>query len=476
MGAVGFLKGWLEGQGIAHRAYELNGLPSIVAAVGDGPATLVWNAHVDVVPAARREQFTPWRQDGRLYGRGAYDMKGALAAMLAALADLAVDRDSIPGVKVKLLIVPDEESEEDSSQPKSSEFLAQEGHLGQFVVCGEPTDLAIGVQSKGVLVLRIDVEGRAAHGSTPWLGDNAVLKAIGSTSGCCELPFASGRSPLYERPSINIGRIRGGDVVNIVPDHCRLDVDIRYLPNQDPDEVLRQVRSLGGQVTPIYELPPATLDPDEAHVRLLREAVRLAGRRRCARGRPRRRQRRRLLPRPRHPGRRVRPGRRRPPRSRGVRRDRVAGALPADPGRVRAGALTRSQSRVGNLPARGEGRVYTAQRPAHAGIRSFKDPVCRQRPRHSQLRPAADLTDSPRASRRCRSTTRAASGAATALGADRAVDGRLAAGAGAGGGGRGGLVGARPGRRRSATSAPRSRAHRATSRSCRPTTSRPWRW
>ena len=273
MGAVGFLKGWLEGQGIAHRAYELNGLPSIVAAVGDGPATLVWNAHVDVVPAARREQFTPWRQDGRLYGRGAYDMKGALAAMLAALADLAVDRDSIPGVKVKLLIVPDEESEEDSSQPKSSEFLAQEGHLGQFVVCGEPTDLAIGVQSKGVLVLRIDVEGRAAHGSTPWLGDNAVLKAMRLYQRLLELPFASGRSPLYEHPSINIGRIRGGEVVNIVPDHCRLDVDIRYLPNQDPDEVLRQVRSLGGQVTPIYELPPATLDPDEAHVRLLREAV-----------------------------------------------------------------------------------------------------------------------------------------------------------------------------------------------------------
>jgi len=274
MGAIGFLKGWLEGQGISHRTYEVNGLPSIVAAVGDGPTTLVWNAHVDVVPAAHREQFTPWQRDGRLYGRGAYDMKGALAAMLAALADLAGSRDSIPGVKVKLLIVPDEESEEDSNQPKSSKFLASEGHLGQFVVCGEPTDLAIGVQSKGVLVVRIDVEGRAAHGSTPWLGQNAVLKAFELYGRLLQLPFASGNSPLYERPSINIGRIRGGDVVNIVPDRCRLDVDIRYLPNQDPDDVLRQVRSLGAEVTPIYELPPATLDPEEPHVLLLREAVR----------------------------------------------------------------------------------------------------------------------------------------------------------------------------------------------------------
>jgi succinyl-diaminopimelate desuccinylase len=269
---MGFLKGWLEGQGIAHRTYEVNGLPSIVAAVGDGPATLIWNAHVDVVPA-RSEQFSPWQVDGRLYGRGAYDMKGGLAGMLAALADLSQAREMIPGLKVKLLIVPDEESEEDSNQPKSSAFLASEGHLGEFVVCGEPTNLEIGVQAKGVLVVRVDVEGRAAHGSTPWLGHNAVLKAFELYRRILQLPFASGSSELYEHPSINIGRIRGGEVVNIVPDRCRMDVDIRYLPNQSPDEVLRQLRSLGAEVTPIYEMPPATLDPGEQHVRVLREAV-----------------------------------------------------------------------------------------------------------------------------------------------------------------------------------------------------------
>ncbi|MDX6593458.1 MAG: succinyl-diaminopimelate desuccinylase [Gaiellales bacterium] len=272
-GSMGFLKGWLEGQGIAHRQYDVNGLPAIVAAVGEGPATLIWNAHVDVVPG-RQEQFSPWRVDGRLYGRGAYDMKGALAGMLAALADLSAARDSISGVKVKLLIVPDEESEEDSTRQKASSVLAEEGHVGEFVICGEPTDLEIGIQSKGVLVLRIDVEGRAAHGSTPWLGDNAVLKAIDLYQRIHELPFARGRSELYERPSVNIGRIQGGDVVNKVPDHCRIDVDIRYLPNQDPHEVLRQVRGLGAEVTPIYELPPATLDPGDPHVRALSETVR----------------------------------------------------------------------------------------------------------------------------------------------------------------------------------------------------------
>ena len=62
--------------------------------------------------------------------------------------------------------------------------------------------------------------------------------------------------------------------MNIVPDHCRMDVDVRYLPNQAPEEVLRQLRSLGADVTPIYELPPAALDPGDSHVQILREAVR----------------------------------------------------------------------------------------------------------------------------------------------------------------------------------------------------------
>ncbi len=270
--AVGFVKGWLEARGIAHREYEVNGLPALVAAVGDGPATLVWNSHVDVVPA-RREQFSPWRVDGKLYGRGAYDMKGALGAMLAGLADLARAPELIPNLKVKLLIVPDEEAEEDSAQGKASAFLADEGHLGQFVICGEPTNLEIGVQSKGVLVCRFDVSGRAAHGATPWLGDNAILKAIEIYKKVAELPFAEERSELFEGPSINIGRISGGEVVNSVPDSCRMDVDVRYLPNQDPQEVLRQLRSLGADVVPIYELPPATLDPGEAHVQVLRETV-----------------------------------------------------------------------------------------------------------------------------------------------------------------------------------------------------------
>ena len=97
----------------------------------------------------------------------------------------------------------------------------------------------------------------AAHGSTPWLGDNAVLKAIDVFRQIESLPFARESSDLFDRPSINLGRIVGGDALNKVPDPCAIDVDIRYLPGQDPDEILRarsaRCRTRSGQGLP----PPA---------------------------------------------------------------------------------------------------------------------------------------------------------------------------------------------------------------------------
>jgi succinyl-diaminopimelate desuccinylase len=271
--AVGFLQGWLEGQGIGHSVVEVNGRPAIVAAVGAGPRTLILSSHVDVVPG-HPDQFTPLRENGSLYGRGAYDMKGALAAMLAALADLAPDPAALAGARVKLLIAPDEESDAASIDAKATARLADAGNLGEFAICGEPTDLHIGVQAKGALVVRFDVRGRSAHGSTPWLGQNAVLKAIDLYHRIGELPFASERSELFEGPSVSLGRIAGGQAVNAVPDHCRMDLDIRHLPTQDPDDVMRQVRSLDPDATLLYQVPAAQLNPHNDHVKLLRTVVR----------------------------------------------------------------------------------------------------------------------------------------------------------------------------------------------------------
>ena len=136
--------------------------------------------------------------------------------------------------------------------------------LGDFAITGEPTDLHIGIQAKGVLALRIEVTGTSAHGSTPWVGDNAVLKAIDVFRQIESLPFARESSDLFDRPSINLGRIVGGDAINKVPDLCVIDVDVRYLPGQDADEIQRpRSTRCDARVVKAFHRRPAIVERDE---------------------------------------------------------------------------------------------------------------------------------------------------------------------------------------------------------------------
>jgi succinyl-diaminopimelate desuccinylase len=272
--AAGFVKGWLESRDIEARDLHVGGLPVLIAEVGprgedsgrEVPC-VVLHGHLDVVPG-QADQFEPRIEDDRLYGRGAYDMKGGLAAMMCALKDLErQDR-----VRVRLICVPDEESEE--LDVRSTDAIVRMGLGGSFAITGEPTDLHIGVEAKGVLAMRIEVHGRAAHSSTPWLGDNAVLKAVDVFRAIESLPFSRQSSELFDRPSINLGRIQGGDALNKVPDTCTMAVDIRYLPGQDPEEILGQVRAIPEvEVTRTFLHPPVSVSRTNPYVRALREAV-----------------------------------------------------------------------------------------------------------------------------------------------------------------------------------------------------------
>ncbi|MBA3866516.1 MAG: M20/M25/M40 family metallo-hydrolase [Solirubrobacterales bacterium] len=266
--AAGFVKGWLEARGIEAERDEVRGLPVIKAEVGPPSApTVVLEGHLDVVPAPP-EQFQPKVDGDRLYGRGAYDMKGALAAMLLTTAAMR-EQD---GVRVRLGVVGDEESEE--GEERGCDHLVDSGFIGDFAITGEPTDLHIGVEAKGVLALRLQVGGRAAHGATPWLGDNAVLNAIDVFRSIESLPFARHSSELFDRPSINLGRIWGGDALNKVPDRCVIDVDIRYLPDQDPIAILEEVRAIpGSEAASLLTRPPASVDRGSTFVRALRESA-----------------------------------------------------------------------------------------------------------------------------------------------------------------------------------------------------------
>jgi succinyl-diaminopimelate desuccinylase len=266
--SAGFVKGWLESNEIEVKDGTKNDLPVLAATVGaaEGP-TVVLHGHIDVVPG-RPEQFQPRIDGDRLIGRGAYDMKGGLAAMMCAARDLAAQSE----VRVHFVCVSDEESDEPFD--RGTDYLVARGYVGDFAITGEPTDLRIGVQAKGVLALRIEVAGTSAHGSTPWLGDNAVLKAVDAFRSIQAMPFAREASELFDRPSISLGRILGGDRINKVPDFCAIDVDIRYLPGQDSEAILEAIRAIPDtSVEVVFSRAPVVVDRDDPHVRALAAVV-----------------------------------------------------------------------------------------------------------------------------------------------------------------------------------------------------------
>ena len=267
--AAGFVKGWLESRDIRVTDRVHEGLPVIIAEAGpaEGPI-VVFHGHVDVVPA-RPGQFEPRIEGDRLIGRGAYDMKGALAAMMCATRD-AADQD---GVRVLFVCVPDEESD-DIDDRSIDALVAGPLAAADFAITGEPTEMHVGVQSKGVLAVRLQIGGTAAHGSTPWEGDNAILKAHDAFRRIETLPFSRESSDLFDRASINLARIAGGDAFNKVPDACTIDVDIRYLPNQDPGDILAQIRTIGDlEVVKVFQRVPAIVSRSNPYVLALRDAV-----------------------------------------------------------------------------------------------------------------------------------------------------------------------------------------------------------
>ena len=266
--AAAFVYGWLEARDVEVKGDTHNGLPVLAATVGAqaGP-TITLHGHLDVVPG-HAEQFEPRIEGDRLFGRGAYDMKGGLAGMLCAVRELS-GQDK---VRVRFVCVCDEESDEQGV--RGTDYVVERGYAGDFAITGEPTNLHIGIQAKGVLALRLEVHGRSAHGATPWLGDNAVVKAVDVFRAIETLPFARESSELFDRPSISLGRILGGDAINRVPDLCAMDLDIRYLPGQDPEAILEAVRAqTDTDIVKVFHREPIVVPREDAYVQVLAEAV-----------------------------------------------------------------------------------------------------------------------------------------------------------------------------------------------------------
>ena len=242
--ALRFCSKWLDRHEITHEVIENEGRLMIHAEIGQGPTTIVWNGHVDVVPG-KIEQFNPVVEGDRLYGRGSADMKAGVAAMMEAFRRIYSAREELKQ-RIVLHIVTDEET----GGRKTSGHLVEIGRSGDFVICGEPTHLKLSVQSKGILHANVTLFGKAAHGSRPWEGTNAIEAAYKFNEQLKTLPFTKASNEYYEYPSINLAKIQAGDRYNVVPDQCDVAYDIRFVPGQNWEEIIEEMNELAQSINP----------------------------------------------------------------------------------------------------------------------------------------------------------------------------------------------------------------------------------
>jgi len=267
---------------------------------GKGGRRLIFNGHLDVVPAGDASQwkYPPYQGKvvnpageqrsiisngvkGRIYGRGASDMKGGVASFIHAIS--MIDRSKVRFDRGNLILhlVSDEESHGHQGMG----FLAQKGLIkGDAVIVGEPTGLDLVIAQKGALWLRITSFGKSAHGSRPEQGINAIEMMMHLIDRLKNIPLLK-EHPLLGKPTINIGKIQGGTKINVVPDRCQIEVDRRLLPDEKKVGVLREIKEVTESVQardPLFKYQieeidyaePSEIHPDEEIVRIGLEAGR----------------------------------------------------------------------------------------------------------------------------------------------------------------------------------------------------------
>ena len=198
--------------------------------------------HMDTVGGASPEIFQPREQNGRLHGRGACDTKGSIAAMLAALIELAGSSQRPKGTEVVFAGLVDEENGQAGSRA-----LVAKGFKADLAIVGEPTRLQVVTAHKGDLWLQLETRGKTAHGSRPELGKNAIhemarIVELFETSYARTLRRRKHR--LLGRPTVSVGTVAGGSQPNIVPDRCLISVDRRTVPGETDAGVRREIKAL----------------------------------------------------------------------------------------------------------------------------------------------------------------------------------------------------------------------------------------
>ncbi|TFU25946.1 M20 family metallopeptidase [Thermus tengchongensis] len=285
-GVVALLEGYLRERGLnPFRQEAAPGRPNLVADLGEGEGGLILEGHTDVVTPGEEVLWThpPYGavvEGGRLYGRGACDMKGGLAALIGAL--LAVKR-AFGGLKrpLRLAALADEEG-----MMLGVKAFVRAGFAGGFrgALVAEPEGMEVCLWQKGALRLRLRFPGRMAHGAMPYAGDNPIPKAARFVLGLQELERRLQEA--YNHPYLGLPHLTptrvlasaGEDQLNVIPAQAEVALDVRTVPGVDHGALVAEVQALARVGVEVLEdRPPVETPGDDPLVQAAEEALKLLG-------------------------------------------------------------------------------------------------------------------------------------------------------------------------------------------------------
>jgi succinyl-diaminopimelate desuccinylase len=250
--------------GVFVHRIESQGVPNLVVALHNTRTPrFTLNAHIDVVPGLPA-QFHPEIRQQRIYGRGSQDMKGSAAVLMHLMAELA----SLPEPPdVAFQFVGDEEI---GGMNGTRILLEEHGWQTGFFLTAEPTDLQICFAHKGSMWINLTIPGRPAHGSRPWDGLNPILTIGGGLHKIAE------RYPTPDEPTwmttITPTKISSGDAGNRLPDALQMTFDIRFVPEDDPNDIIKTIQQAFPTATLSDRAPGAPLATDPNDPQVLRLA------------------------------------------------------------------------------------------------------------------------------------------------------------------------------------------------------------
>lgn len=205
---------------------------------------LLFNGHLDTVPVGgvkwKYDPFSGEIADGNIYGRGSSDMKGGIASMIIAMQAILEE-----GIDLKGDLIFAGTAGEETDSIGAYNFLDEDGLEGvESIVISEPTSCEIAVAEKGALWVEVEVYGKTAHGAFPHKGMNAIKHMCSFLDELCKYEFKYVPHDLLGHPTINISTINGGIKTNVVPDICKVTIDVRAVPSMDHQDIIDDFKSI----------------------------------------------------------------------------------------------------------------------------------------------------------------------------------------------------------------------------------------